>query len=295
MNTHRLRVLSVLAAMLAAAGCTRTMSLGAAGMPDGGDATVMTSNDARDAPVDLNTDGPTVTCVDQGVTYHVGEVIPRGVNGCLMSCICRPDGTVGFCTGVACPTDGLMGAVVEAQITLTRSTNTPEFRVTVDSLGNAARAVVDLTGTPQNLRSFPVGSPEGTLFLYEIYRRSAISAPSAIPARSSGSRAESRSRSALRPRSPRSASAAATCNAWSIQRPRKPRWRATPTCCSPSTRATTSRMRESACRPGAFRRPAFAARAAATSPIPAGSAPVLAHPPRATPSTPAYAPMVVAS
>jgi len=188
MNTHRLRaqwvvvgenrgVLVALMLALAGAGCTSTMSLGAAGMPDGGDAIVITSNDAADAPADLpadstpdqNTDGPRITCVDRGVTYHAGDIIPRGTAACPMSCLCLPDGTVGYCTGVACPTDGFVGAFVEAQITLTSSTNSPEFRVAVDNLGNVERSVVDLTGTPRDLRSFPVASPEATLFLYDLH------------------------------------------------------------------------------------------------------------------------------
>jgi len=71
MNTHRLQVRSVvlggnggaLAAAvlaLAAAACTRTMSLGGAGMPDGGD--VRVSDDASDAALD--------SALDLGVRVH---------------------------------------------------------------------------------------------------------------------------------------------------------------------------------------------------------------------------------
>lgn len=196
MNTLRLRVrsgvvrgsvgvLAALAFVLAIAGCTSSMSLGAAGTPDGGDGVIITSTGggdatvdlppdvATDAPIDQNIDAQTVTCVENGVTYHVGEVIPRGGNGCLMSCICLASGTVGYCTGVACPVDGAVDSravdpIVSAQITLSRSTNSPEFRVTVLNVGSASRAVIAPDGTPSVLRSFPRGSSEGTLFLYDL-------------------------------------------------------------------------------------------------------------------------------
>jgi hypothetical protein len=128
MNAHRLqsrRVVfggyggAVAAAVLAlaVAACTRSMSLGAAGTPDGSD--VRASTDAGDAPVDLpadsapdaatdapadrNTDATSVTCIDNGVTYHVGDVIPRGTGSCPMSCLCLGNGAIGNCTGVSCP------------------------------------------------------------------------------------------------------------------------------------------------------------------------------------------------
>jgi len=119
MNTHRLQVRSVvlggnggaLAAAvlaLAAAACTRTMSLGGAGMPDGGD--VRVSDDASDAALDsaldLGSDLPgAVTCVDNGVTYHAGDIIPRGQPDCPMSCECLATGEIGHCTGVKCSVD----------------------------------------------------------------------------------------------------------------------------------------------------------------------------------------------
>ena len=126
MNTHRLqsrRIVfggyggAVAAAVLglAVAACTRSMSLGSAGTPDGGD--VRASTDAGDAPVDLpadsapdvatdapadrNTDATTVTCIDNGVTYHVGDAIPRGTGACPMSCLCLASGAIGNCTGVS--------------------------------------------------------------------------------------------------------------------------------------------------------------------------------------------------
>jgi hypothetical protein len=178
-------VLAALAFALAGAGCTSSMSLGAAGTPDGGDAMIVTSTGgsdaavdrgpdvAVDAPLDQNIDAQTVTCVENGVGYHAGEVIPRGGNGCLMSCICLPTGTVGYCTGVSCPVDGAVDSraidpIVSAQITLSRSTNSPEFRVTVLNIGSANRAVIAPDGTPSALRSFPRGAPEVTLFLYDL-------------------------------------------------------------------------------------------------------------------------------
>src|SRR5882757_6764665 len=124
MNTHRLLVRSIIeegkrgaiaAAVLALgiAACTRTMSLGAAGTPDGGD--VRTANDAADAqpdlppdlqpdrapdvaadaapdtvadaaPPDVPEDGqvdhnldasPGMDCVDNGITYHSGDIVAR--------------------------------------------------------------------------------------------------------------------------------------------------------------------------------------------------------------------------
>src|SRR4051812_2911021 len=128
MDTHRLQsrkavfggyggAVAAAVLALAVAACTRSMSLGAAGTPDGSD--VRASTDAGDAPVDLpadsapdaatdapadrNTDATSVTCIDNGVTYHVGDVIPRGTGACPMSCLCLGSGAIGNCTGVSCP------------------------------------------------------------------------------------------------------------------------------------------------------------------------------------------------
>src|SRR5581483_5678428 len=68
MKTHRLQVrwgivgessgtLAAAVLALAAGACTRNMSLGYAGTPDGGDTIVITSNDAGDVPADLGDDG----------------------------------------------------------------------------------------------------------------------------------------------------------------------------------------------------------------------------------------------
>src|SRR5438270_5618162 len=127
MNRHRLQSRrmvfagcggAIAAAVLAlsVAACTRSMSLGAAGTPDGSD--VRASTDAGDAPVDLaadsapdvaidapadrNTDATSVTCTDNGVTYHVGDAVPRGTGACPMSCLCLANGAIGDCTGVSC-------------------------------------------------------------------------------------------------------------------------------------------------------------------------------------------------
>jgi hypothetical protein len=199
-------VLAALAFALAVAGCTSSMSLGAAGTPDGGDAIVITSTGgsdaavdrppdvATDAPLDQNIDAQTVTCVENGVAYQVGEVIPRNGNGCLMSCVCLASGTVGYCTGVACPVDGAVDSraidpIVSAQITLSRSTSSPEFRVSVLNVGSANRAVIAPDGTPSALRSFPRGSPEVTLFLYDLQAvgdLSAVGDPGPISGESCG-------------------------------------------------------------------------------------------------------------
>ena len=148
MNTHRLQgrrvviggyggALAAAVLALAVAACTRTMSLGAAGTPDGSD--VHASTDAGDAQPDLPPDvqpdrapdiaadtasdvvadaGPDVpgdshmdqngdggqNCVDNGITYHSGDVVL--CPGCPVSCICT-DGTVGDCSsGIPCPVDG---------------------------------------------------------------------------------------------------------------------------------------------------------------------------------------------
>jgi hypothetical protein len=65
----------------------------------------MLADAPADAPDDA-TDGPPDLCLDNGVAYHVGDVIPRGTASCPISCICIAAGVVGRCTG-ACPVDAL--------------------------------------------------------------------------------------------------------------------------------------------------------------------------------------------
>jgi len=221
MKTHRLRVVSSIeqgkgggafAAMvmaLAIAACTRTMSLGAAGTPDGGD--VRMSNDAGDAQPDLPPDGspdvvvdaapdvvadtapdvvadtvvpdvpedghvdqatdvpPGMSCIDNGITYHSGDVVLR--LGCQLSCICT-DGVVGACTGIPCPVDG--SAIVDPipVATITFGDALPDVQVSIDSRGEAQRTIASTTALmpPPLPRSFPPGSPEVTLFLYHLQR-----------------------------------------------------------------------------------------------------------------------------
>ena len=121
--------------------CTRTQSLGSAGDPDAsaadvadvaddasaadvtaadvtdvdGQADRVVRDTGHDVPVDVPmpvdapddaADGPPDLCLDNGVTYHVGDVIPRGTASCPISCICIAAGVVGRCTG-ACPVDAL--------------------------------------------------------------------------------------------------------------------------------------------------------------------------------------------
>ncbi len=215
MNKHRLRVGSVVfggngsalaAALLAlaVAACTRTMSLGKAGTPDGSD--VQTSTDAgdgqpdlppdvqldhppdialdtaqdvtadsapdvpEDAHMDRNADGGR-SCVDNGITYHSGDVVLRP--GCQLSCICT-DGVVGDCSGIPCPGDGsvIIDPVPIATITMGEG-SLQVIQVSIDSRGAAQRTVgsptVDLPMPPPP-RSFPPGAPEVTLFLYHLQR-----------------------------------------------------------------------------------------------------------------------------
>ena len=57
----------------------------------------------HDVPVDVPTDAvPGVPCVESGVSYNAGDVIPRGTNLCPTSCLCLAGGVIGACTGV-CP------------------------------------------------------------------------------------------------------------------------------------------------------------------------------------------------
>src|SRR4029079_7480359 len=173
MKTHRLQVrarvigvngvaLGAAVLALAAAACTRTMSLGAAGMPDGSD--VQTSTDGgnmqpdvkpdrapdvamdtapdpvadsgrdvhEDAHVDQNGDGGR-SCVDNGITYHSGDVVLR--QGCQQSCICS-DGVVGACSGIPCPVDGSI-AIDPALVAIIDmgDPTSPEAEVVVDNRG----------------------------------------------------------------------------------------------------------------------------------------------------------------
>src|SRR5882757_4605464 len=182
MNTHRLLVRSIIeegkrgaiaAAVLALgiAACTRTMSLGAAGTPDGGD--VLTANDAADAQPDLLPDlqpdrtpdvvadaapdivadaaapdvpgdgqvdhtvdtSPGMNGVDNGITYPSGDIVVRP--GCRLSCLCI-DGFAGFCTGIPCPVDGSTGVIdplVVASIAQSASTSSPLINVSVTNIG----------------------------------------------------------------------------------------------------------------------------------------------------------------
>jgi hypothetical protein len=102
---------------LALAACTRDRSLGSVDAADGRDEGQETP-DAADAPGDIPVDVPVDTpvdrfdgqveavCIDNRVTYHVGDVIPRGDTSCPISCLCLEGGVIGACTG-ACPTSNL--------------------------------------------------------------------------------------------------------------------------------------------------------------------------------------------
>jgi hypothetical protein len=194
--------LSAAVLALAAAACTRTMSLGAAGMPDGSD--VHASTDAGDAQPDLKPDvqpdrapdvvadtgpdvvadsGPDVhedapvdhsgdggqSCVDNGITYHSGDVVLR--SGCQLSCVCT-DGVVGACSGIPCPVDGsvIIDPAPVATITMGGPVS-PGIEVFIDSRGSAQRSIGNpILPTPPPPRIFPPGAPEVTRFLYHVQR-----------------------------------------------------------------------------------------------------------------------------
>jgi hypothetical protein len=216
MNKHRLQgrrvviggyggALAAAVLALALAACTRTMSLGAAGMPDGSD--VHASTDAGDARPDLppdaqpdrapdvaadtasdivvdtapdvpgdshndqNVDGGK-SCVDNGITYHSGDVVL--CPGYPVSCVCT-DGTVGDCSsGMGCPVDGSIVIDPVPVATITKGgTISPGIQVIVDSRGAAQRTIPNpgaLVTTPPPPGSFPPGAPEVTLFLYHLQR-----------------------------------------------------------------------------------------------------------------------------
>ena len=59
-----------------------------------------------DAPIESDVltpafDAP-MTCIDNGVTYLVGETIPRNIGSCVNSCQCLEGGIIGQCTGTPC-------------------------------------------------------------------------------------------------------------------------------------------------------------------------------------------------
>jgi len=169
-STGRLALLLWLS--LAPAACTRARSLGAAGDPDGSvDAKVPTpTTDAVSVPPDAPLDAP-VACVESGVVYHVGDVIPRPSNGCPRSCRCLPGGVVGQCTG-ACPVDGSADGAPPidlAVIKLSRSTNSAEIDVVVHADGSAERIVIARSGGSAGVGLiYPAGSPEVTTFLADL-------------------------------------------------------------------------------------------------------------------------------
>jgi hypothetical protein len=161
---------------LSLAACTQNRSVGAVGDANDASMEVQGPADAVDLPDDVPVDVPTDTvpgipCVDNGISYQVGDVVPRGTSACLISCICLPGGIVGRCTG-ACPGDASSdgsGRVQVAVIDETASTNSPEIRVFVFDDGSAERTIVDGSGAlAGTARVYPSGSPEGTLFLYDL-------------------------------------------------------------------------------------------------------------------------------
>jgi hypothetical protein len=228
MKTHRLQVrsrviggngvtLGAAVLALAAAACTRTMSLGAAGMPDGSGG--QTSSDGGNVQADVLPDlqpdrasdvapdtapdvvadsGPDVredarvehvdggqSCVDDGITYHSGDVVLR--SGCQLSCICT-DSVVGDCSGIPCPGDATVIIDPAPVATIIRGgTMPPGVEVSVDTRGAAQRSVASPSplATPPLPRTFPPGAPEVTLFLYHLQRvgditRLTVACPDAI-------------------------------------------------------------------------------------------------------------------
>jgi hypothetical protein len=175
-NCPRARLLlPLLTLALALAACTKDHVLGAADDTDGGsDGPVADSGpdgpvpaDARDAPGAPDAPAAAV-CVDNGVSYHAGDIIPRGSSTCAVSCLCFANGTIGACTG-ACPGGTAPDAgppTLLALIRVSASTNSPEIDVAVYSDGSADRTAGGSAGTmPPSVRTFAVGSPEGIMFL----------------------------------------------------------------------------------------------------------------------------------
>jgi hypothetical protein len=58
----------------------------------------------RDLPGDAPGDAPLAVCLDNGISYQLGAIIPRGSSACPNSCVCLAGGVIGRCTGV-CPAD----------------------------------------------------------------------------------------------------------------------------------------------------------------------------------------------
>ena len=123
-----------IALSLALGSCVRDHSLGAAGNADadaGNDVQTLIDAQPSDGPLstdlrvpddgplstdlrvpddgplstDLRTlDAPDVVCVANGVSYHVGDVLPPGISPCPIPCVCLSSGFFS-CSGVTCPAD----------------------------------------------------------------------------------------------------------------------------------------------------------------------------------------------
>ncbi len=77
---------------------------GSAYAPTSASVSETVSSDSTPAFADGSADdGGGQNCVDNGITYHSGDVVLRP--GCQQSCVCT-DGTVGDCSGIPCPVDG---------------------------------------------------------------------------------------------------------------------------------------------------------------------------------------------
>jgi hypothetical protein len=123
-----------------------------------------------DSNTDQNIDGGK-NCVDNGISYHSGDVVLRP--GCQLSCICT-DGVVGDCSGIPCPVDG--SAIIDPAPVATiikGGTISPGIEVFIDSRGVAERTIPNPSmnvPTPPPPRTFPSGAPEVTRFLYHLQR-----------------------------------------------------------------------------------------------------------------------------
>ena len=151
--------------------CTRTHTLGGVGDPDSG--IVQPEPDAADAPqgplVDAPRDTNPLPCIENGIAYNIGQVVPRPTSRCPTTCICLPGGVLGSCTEGCSQDSGGGDRTIVATIAVSRSTNSPAIRVDVRRDGSADRLIVDDLGAQIGYaRAYFSASPEVTLFLYHL-------------------------------------------------------------------------------------------------------------------------------
>jgi len=168
-----LRLLIPSLLLVAPAACTRDYALGAVDAR-GPDAT----ETVTDAPVETTIDSPIepdapteIQCVENGISYHVGDVIPRGTADCSASCVCLDGGVVGHCTGAcphdASPTDTPPGPQV-ARIVVKNASGLFEVDVNVYADGRAVRQVTGSVGVQIPSVVYEAESPDVLKFLADL-------------------------------------------------------------------------------------------------------------------------------